>query len=1542
MGGSTTTNTSSDTTPDAQLLGAYRGLLPMAQAAANTQYDPRTGQRVAGFSDMQNQYFGGVSGLQGYGSSGMAGAINQMGASSAPLSADQINQYMNPYTQNVINSSLANLDIEQGKAQQGVQAGAIAQNALGGNRAMLQANDLQRQQDLAKGSMISGLQSQAYQQAVNTATQQQGIGMQGAQGLAGLYGAGQGLTLQQLGALGSAGAQQQGLTQAQYDAATKNAQAQFMLPYQNAQYLAGILGSANMGSHTTGTSTTQENPGVGAIAGQALGAMAMFSDKRLKDDIEHIGYSFGGKPIYSYRMKGEGPKQLGFMAQDLEHTHPHAVGHIGGLKTVNYDAATRDDVAKGHFADGGHVGRFADGGTNMFGDMGESSFMPWTTLGRAAAPQAPQQAAAAPSKGGGFGDALKQGQAAVKAGQDAGKGLSNLNQKLGDAVYGNSSGQGPGGWGASIEPASFTQGLGLGFADGGLVSENPFSPGGHTSLGHMNAVREIGPSSGGMTGFGGGTLNIPHSVFGQGGFPSITEENGRPMASVSTPEGYAALAHGQPSMANPMHGQPSMANPFSPSPTAPPGGQPSMANPIPSQFTPNQASVFSPAANPFNPSPTAPPGGQPSMANPNSGPQSPSGGLKAGRFAPTRADGGSLAGDPSAFSNAMVHSKPAGLGGLAGGLGGGGNLLSGFASGGGVRGFADPEGGTVIGSSQVPNDDDEVHTIDDVQAAKNAAARTAPLAKSPLAGNSDEDKYVPPPMWGKGTLDSPLIGAPGTVLGDLFSGRSKAPAAPPPSVQTATAAQPAQSPAQNAASAAQPQKPDTAAQIADWTAKNPLPAAPQPPAATTPVGKIQLNPTPPVSTGAEKPLDEGAVAPLPDTEPSITTSAASKVTPVKTTVEGAASEVPRPVKSYRVYPTADEKADVAAPTEGPKQFSPEGLSKLEEFEGGYQLKPFKDAGVMSIGLGTRAQPGDEAGITEQEARRRATAETAGLSDRINSSVRVPLSQAQHDALVRFGFQEGAGALDKIVKTLNTEGPEAAAARIQRYKYVTNPATGEMEESAHVKMRMAHESAALTGKEAPEGEQQPARRVGRAGLDESGNVKFAKKAEKEAEPEGDIFTRTIGFNPLQPFTGVAPGSKGWNPMGWTPQQQEKLAAFGLGMAGNVMRPFQGGAEGLQRGQQMQLQQAEFGLKSMMEPAKLSLEAEKIRQGRYIVHQTGVDNYGFPVYTTIDTKTGLPVHAGGVSPGAMGGAGAAGTPGLGAGQSGGFNTGPAVGSALHGDEFLKTVHPAYAARIKAEGDYDAPPSAVTNSPQSMAYNAMLRQYRPDFDTTGFKQKQDAVKDFQTGEARKAIDAGRLAIGHLGEYSDAFEGMGNSRLPIVNRIKQWVASESGSDRTSAVDAIKGSLATELAKFYKGASPTGHEAEEALALLDNAKSPEQMRTALLEISKMMGNRVSNFENRRDQVGLDAKRFPIWTPKEEQILDKINSRKAGRKVENAPERPLAPERAAAPSLMPRPNKSEAEIIADAKEYLHRPDADIPALAAHLRAWGIAVNKVTQ
>lgn len=64
----------------------------------------------------------------------------------------------------------------------------------------------------------------------------------------------------------------------------------------------------------------------------------MLSDRRAKTDIKRIGQTDSGVPIYKFRYKTGGPVQIGYMAQDLLETHPHAVvmGPDGHYR-VNYE-----------------------------------------------------------------------------------------------------------------------------------------------------------------------------------------------------------------------------------------------------------------------------------------------------------------------------------------------------------------------------------------------------------------------------------------------------------------------------------------------------------------------------------------------------------------------------------------------------------------------------------------------------------------------------------------------------------------------------------------------------------------------------------------------------------------------------------------------------------------------------------------------------------------------------------------------------------------------------------------------------------------------------------------------------------------------------------------------------------------------------------------------------------------------------------------------------------------------------------------------------
>jgi hypothetical protein len=227
-------------------------------------------------------------------------------------------------------------------------------------------------QQTGTGQAVQGLAQQLYQQGMGLGQGQQGIGKE-------LYGMGA-ATAQQLAGLGTGaqaaalqGAQaQMGAGQAQQQTAQAGLQAlynQYLqqqgYPFQVAQFLANVaMGTGAL----SGSTTTTNQPG------------GLFSDERVKENIRRIGRTEDGQPIYAYNYKGD-PKehtQIGLIAQEVEKKHPEAVGLAGGIKTVNYDKATRkaaglarhDDVIDGEYTakEGGHVHPehaglgFADGG----------------------------------------------------------------------------------------------------------------------------------------------------------------------------------------------------------------------------------------------------------------------------------------------------------------------------------------------------------------------------------------------------------------------------------------------------------------------------------------------------------------------------------------------------------------------------------------------------------------------------------------------------------------------------------------------------------------------------------------------------------------------------------------------------------------------------------------------------------------------------------------------------------------------------------------------------------------------------------------------------------------------------------------------------------------------------------------------------------------------------------------------------------------------------------------------------------------------------
>ncbi len=441
MGGSTQKTTQSSTfTPSSIASGIYSDAINRAQGVANTPYDPTTESSVAGFTPDQLAAFQQVNQAQGAWSPYFDQAAQFATQGAGPIDASAISGYMDPYIQQVIDATLAQTNRQDSIEQARLRGNAVSSGALGGNAPAVNSAILAGEQGRNRNSMIANLLSGGYSQALNAA-QQDALRQQTAAGQFGQLGTQtQQALYNDVMARLSSGNQQQAQNQQVLDTATANAQQEFLFPYQNTQWLSSIAGSLGplTGGTTNSSGKTKQGKGIGSAIGAGLSAVASLSDRRAKEDVSRVGFTDDGQPVYKFRYRGSPKFQIGLMADEVEKSHPEAVGDGPyGMKMVNYDKAT-------DFADGGSV-------------FGGKTLMPWAQL--------PSASVAQPSVG--SMPAMKQEDPlkAFEMGKSAFGGLQDLYRAVDPA----------GGWGASIEPVngggSFLSSIGsfFGFANGGEV-----------------------------------------------------------------------------------------------------------------------------------------------------------------------------------------------------------------------------------------------------------------------------------------------------------------------------------------------------------------------------------------------------------------------------------------------------------------------------------------------------------------------------------------------------------------------------------------------------------------------------------------------------------------------------------------------------------------------------------------------------------------------------------------------------------------------------------------------------------------------------------------------------------------------------------------------------------------------------------------------------------------------------------------------------------------------------------------------------------------
>ena len=211
-----------------------------------------------------------------------------------PMTSAQLEQYMSPYQQSVIDATMASYGQQEDIREMQLASQQAQLGQLGAGRAGIQRAAYQTQSDLNRAQLLAGLQQQGFGQAQQARQQdlanQLGIG----QFQSTLGGGAQNLAQQQIAGLGTLGSGQQAYAQAQADAARQATQTAAYEPYQRlGTYGAGVSSLISGYPAQYGQASTPSASPLQTAVGIGTGLAGLYGGLTGKNPFAPIGKAFG-------------------------------------------------------------------------------------------------------------------------------------------------------------------------------------------------------------------------------------------------------------------------------------------------------------------------------------------------------------------------------------------------------------------------------------------------------------------------------------------------------------------------------------------------------------------------------------------------------------------------------------------------------------------------------------------------------------------------------------------------------------------------------------------------------------------------------------------------------------------------------------------------------------------------------------------------------------------------------------------------------------------------------------------------------------------------------------------------------------------------------------------------------------------------------------------------------------------------------------------------------------------------------------------------
>jgi hypothetical protein len=258
--------------------------------------------------------------------------------------AGNIQQFINPFQEQVIGTAVQNIENQRQMQQQQNAANAVRARAFGGSRQGIVEGLTNQAALMAAGQTAGNLAYQGFGQAAQLASQDVAARQAQAAQLAGLGAQQQAIRQTQAQQLQGVGAQEQAQQQAQLDLAYQDFLRQQAYPLQ--QLNIRSQGLSGFPAENQNVSTQRMSPG--QQIGQGVSTLAslayLFSDKRMKENVDRMDSplsQLGKLTGYDYNYKGDNERTGGVMAQDVQRVMPQAVAKDdSGMMAVNYPQIT--------------------------------------------------------------------------------------------------------------------------------------------------------------------------------------------------------------------------------------------------------------------------------------------------------------------------------------------------------------------------------------------------------------------------------------------------------------------------------------------------------------------------------------------------------------------------------------------------------------------------------------------------------------------------------------------------------------------------------------------------------------------------------------------------------------------------------------------------------------------------------------------------------------------------------------------------------------------------------------------------------------------------------------------------------------------------------------------------------------------------------------------------------------------------------------------------------------------------------------------------